>query len=465
MIKDLRQWLNTVEKHYPEEVGRVGREIWPQRHEASALLERLERQEKYPALLFERVRDLNGILSPFRLLMNTVATTTKIGIALDLVNPTRRAIMDGYMHSQADPKEVIPLEKDRAPVKEIVWSKSEVDLRALPIPRINDMDGGPYLTPTVIARHPETGRYNLSWNRCMFIDRNHLGLWMSPRHLWSYFMAAEEKGQSLPVALVLGHHPAFMLAGAGLTKLEQDEYHVAGGVLGQGVRVVESETFGKSLLIPADAEMVLEGRIMADKRTIEGPFGEFTGYCGPQRLSWLVEITAVSARHDAILTVVFGGHQENLLAHYPIQAEIYANLKRAMPNVVDVSWVDSGGPLSMVISIEKKVEGEPMRAAMLALSQSNFIKHVIVVDSDIDPGNLKQVMWAVATRVQADRDVNILRGIQGQVLDPSLEEEIRGAGLIIDATRPTDRPYPAKASPPEDIVERVRLEDYFPVGN
>lgn len=461
MAKDLRRWLATIEARHPGELVRVSREIRPERYEASALLEYLERQGRYPALLFERVRDLSGAVSSFRLLMNTFATTLKIGAALDLESPTRRAIMDEYMRRQAAPKEIVRVEAREAPVKEIVWAGGDVDLRKLPVPRINDMDGGPYLTPAVVARHPDSGRYNVSWNRSMFIDRTHLGLWMSPRHLWSYFMAAEEKGRSLPIALVLGHHPAFLLAGAGLTKIDRDEYRVAAGILGEEVRVVESETFGADLMLPADAEMVLEGKIVADKRTIEGPFGEFTGYCGPQRLSWLVEITAINARRDAILAVVFGGHQENLLAHYPIQAEIYTNLRAVMPGVVDISWVDSGGPLSMVISLDKKTEGEPMRAAMLALSQSNFIKHVIVVDSDIDPGDLKQVMWAVATRVQADRDVNVLKGIQGQVLDPSLEEEIRGAGLIIDATKPTDRPYAVKASPPEDLVKSVRPEDYF----
>lgn len=274
-------------------------------------------------------------------------------------------------------------------------------------------------------------------------------------------MAAEEDGKSLPIAIVLGHHPAFFLVGAGLTKLDQDEYRVAGGVMGEGLEVTPSESLGSELLVPAQAEIILEGEIVRDRRTIEGPFGEFTGYNGPQRLSWLVEVKAVTARHDGIIVGVFGGHQENLYAHYPIQADIYANVRAVIPNVVDISWVDSGGPLNMIISLKKKTEGEQLRAAMAAFSQSNFIKHVILVDDDIDPGNLKQVMWAVATRVQSDRDVNVLKGMQGQVLDPSLEHEIRGAGLIIDATKPTDRAYAIKAQPPEEIVRKVDLTQIF----
>jgi 2,5-furandicarboxylate decarboxylase 1 len=97
----------------------------------------------------------------------------------------------------------------------------------------------------------------------------------------------------------------------------------------------------------------------------------------------------------------------------------------------------------------------------MAFAQSNFIKHVIVVDEDIDPGNMKQVMWAVATRVQAERDVNILKGMQGQVLDPSLEHEIRGSGMVIDATKPSGQAYQVRAQPPENVVAAMDLTKYF----
>jgi 2,5-furandicarboxylate decarboxylase 1 len=275
-------------------------------------------------------------------------------------------------------------------------------------------------------------------------------------------MTNEEEDKSLPIALVLGHHPAFFLSGAGLTKIDQDEYRIAGGVLGEGIRVVESEIWGDDLLIPADAEIVLEGEIVAGKRTIEGPFGEYTFYTGPQRLSWLIEVKALNARHDGILINVFGAHQDNLIAHYPIQADIYGNIKTVMPNVVDVSWVDSMSPLGIIISMKKKNEGEPLRAGMLALSLSNLLKHAIIVDDDVDPGNLREVMWALSTRVQADRDVTILKGIQGLALDPSIEHETRGAGLIIDATKPSDGMYSIRAHPPEEVVAKVDLKKYFP---
>jgi 2,5-furandicarboxylate decarboxylase 1 len=461
MSRDLREWIVQMEKWLPEEFRRTSRLIDPAGFECSALLEYFERQSQYPTVFFENVLDNEGKATAFRLLMNAFATTPKIAAALGLQGAGRREVMEQYNRGQASPRDPVKVARAKAPVKEVVRTGRKVNLKKLPVPRINEMDGGAYLSPIIVSRHPQTGRYNVSWNRCMVIDETHLGIWMSPRHLWSYFMTSEELGRSLPVAVVLGHHPAFFLVGAGLTKLDQDEYRVAGGVMGESLRVVESETLGDGLLVPADAEIVLEGEIVADKRTIEGPFGEFTGYEGPQRLSWLVEVKAVTARKDGIIVGVFGAHQDNLNAHYPIMADIFANLRVTMPNVVDLSWVDSGAPLSMVIAMQKKSEGEPLRAALNAFAQSNFLKHITVVDDDIDPGDLRQVGWAVATRVQADRAVNILKGMQGQVLDPSLEHEIRGAGMVIDATRPLDRPYSIKATPPGDIVEKVVPGKYF----
>ena len=363
-------------------------------------------------------------------------------------------------YGAARPLPVQEISPEEAPLMDLVWQGGAVDLTKLPIPRMNDMDGGPYLTPAIAARDPENGRYNLSWNRAMFIDKNHMGLWMSPRHLWGIFSRAEAAGKNLPIAIVAGHHPAFFLSGAALTKLDKDEYETAGGILGESLRVIPSVSYGKELMIPADAEIVIEGEIVADRRTIEGPFGEFTQYTGPQRLSWLVEVKAVCARKDGIILNIFGGHQENLYAHLPIQADIFASLKAIVPSVKDVSWIESGGPMNLIIQLDKKVEGEPLRAAMAAMSLSNFIKHVTVVDKDIDIGNLKQVMWAVSTRVQADRDVNIVKNIQGQVLDPSINEEISGSGMIIDATKPVGAPLAVKAQPPEEMVRKINIADY-----
>jgi UbiD family decarboxylase len=263
------------------------------------------------------------------------------------------------------------------------------------------------------------------------------------------------------VAVVLGHHPAFHITGALLTDLDQDEYRVAASFLGEEIRIVRSLAYGEELYIPADAEIVIEGEIKAGKRTVEGPFGEYTGYSGPQRISWLFEAKALLFRSNGILIDIFPCKSEHMNAHLPIEASLLRSMKQACPNVMDTSWVDSGGPLTIIIRMNKRSDGEPMRAAMAAFSKSNFIKIAIVVDEDIEPEDLKQVMWAVSTRVQPESDVQILKNLQGHVLDPSLRSEIRGSGMIIDATRPLDRPFARRGTVPGEIWEKISLKEYL----
>lgn len=454
-MKDLSSFLKELGTAFPDEIKQVDNLVAPHSYEASAVMELFEREHQYPLVVFKNLLNMKQEKTDFKLLFNAFSNMEKMAVTLGVDKPVGKLIMEKYYQGSMNPKKVVLVNHNEAPVKELVWRDQEVDLNIFPIPRINEMDGAPYLTPGIITKDGDSGRHNVSWNRAMVLDKNHIGLWMSPRHLWSIFSKYEQKGEALPIAMVLGHHPAFYMAGAGLTKISQDEYEVTGGVLGEGLRVVESETFGGELLVPADAEIILEGLILPERRSVEGPFGEFTGYSGPQRISWLVEIKAATARKGGTIISVFGGHQDNLFAHMPIQADIFHDLKNIMPAVKDISWVDSGGPLNMIISMNKKTEGEPVRAAMAAMSLSNFIKHVIVVDDDIDPGNLKQVMWAWSTRVQADKDINIIKRTQGQLLDPSLSEEIAGAAMIVDATKPVGQPYAVKAQPPENVINSV----------
>jgi 3-polyprenyl-4-hydroxybenzoate decarboxylase len=132
-----------------------------------------------------------------------------------------------------------------------------------------------------------------------------------------------------------------------------------------------------------------------------------------------------------------------------------------VPSVVSTSWFHGGGPTTVVISLRKLTDGLPMRAALAVMAASNMIKQVIVVDEDIDPRDPHEVLWAVSTRMQADRDVTILKGLQGSVLDPSLGSSLSTSGMVIDATKPLDRPYPAKVRVPPDALRRYPLDRYL----
>jgi UbiD family decarboxylase len=279
----------------------------------------------------------------------------------------------------------------------------------------------------------------------------------------TYSCAAEVDEKTLPIAIVLGHHPPSFRAG--LTKLDQDEYRVAGGVMGEGLEVTPSESLGSELLVPAQAEIILEGEIVRDRRTIEGPFGEFTGYNGPQRLSWLVEVKAVTARHDGIIVGVLRRPSGEPLCHYPHSGRYLRQLSGCDPQRRwTISWVDSGGPPQHDHSLKKKTEGEQLRAAMAAFSQSNFIKHVSSSTTNIDPGNLNRSCGPWRRGVQWTGDVNVLKVCRARCSIPPWNTRYAALGSIIDATKPTDRAYAIKAQPPEEIVRKVDLTQiFFPV--
>ncbi|MBN1103723.1 MAG: UbiD family decarboxylase, partial [Deltaproteobacteria bacterium] len=437
----LRDWIGVLEDRAAGEIIRVRKQVHPSQFESASVVDALERQGRFPAVLFESVTDLRGRPTSFKILNNTFGTFRKIGLALGADTGNRMPILDRILERSTRSIPVKKVPPQEAPVRALVTGKGEVDLSLLPGIRHTDLDGGPYFTPVVVSRSSE-GRYNVSWNRTQVLDRKHLAIYMSPRHLWSTFAAAEARDRSLPIAVVLGHHPAFHLTGALLSPLNADEYESAGGVLGEALEVTRSETWGDDLLVPAQAEAVIEGHILSRKRCVEGPFGEFTGYSGAQRLSWVVDVEAITMRREPIIIDIFPCQTEHMNAHLPIEASIYQSARKAVPGVTKTCWVGSGGPFNLIISLRKRTEGEPMRAAMAAMSASNFIKHVIVVDDDIDPEDKAEVMWALASRVQADADITVLKNLQGQVLDPSLRHEIKSSGMIIDATKPLDRPFP-----------------------
>ena len=461
-MKDLRQWIETLEREAPQELIRIKKTVDPSKFEATAVMEKLESEGQFPAVLFENPQALKAENQGFKLLMNTFGTFSKMAVALDLPPLTpKKQLMEEILKRQDSEKEPVIVAPQESPVKENTLGEENLDLNILPIIRHVEMDGDRYLTPIVVSKNLATGRYNISWNRMMYLDPQHLAIYMSPRHLWSYFADAEQADKNLPIAVVLGHHPAFHMTGALLTPLDQDEYKVVSSFLGENIRITPSLFYGNDLYIPADAEIVIEGEIVAGQRTIEGPFGEYTGYTGPQRVSWLFEAKAMNFRSDGIIIDIFPCKTEHINAHLPIEASILRTMRGVAPNVLATSWVDSGGPLTIIIQMKKKVEGEPMRAAMAAFTASNFIKIAIVVDEDIDPTNLKEVMWAISTRVQPETDVQNLKGLQGHVLDPSLSHEIKGSGMIIDATKPLDRPFPLRGLVPKGVLRKVSLKDYL----
>jgi 2,5-furandicarboxylate decarboxylase 1 len=321
------------------------------------------------------------------------------------------------------------------PAQEVV--DRDVDLaRLLPLPVHNEHDSAPYITAgLLIARNPHTGRQNVSIHRCQLSGPNRLGVLLLPRHTHMFFELAERTQQPLPVAIVIGIDPLTLLASQAIVPLDADELEIAGALHRRPLPVVKCIT--SDLRVPAEAEIVVEGRLLPDVREPEGPFGEFPQYYGERAARHVIEVDAVTQRRDAIFhTIVGGGLEHILLGAIPREATLLAHLRRSFPNVLDVHLSLGGvGRYHLYVRIRKRQEGEAKNIMLGAFAGHYDVKQVIVVDEDVDIHDPAQVEWAVATRFQADQDLVIVPNSQGSKLDPSTRDGV-GAKMGLDATKP-----------------------------
>jgi 2,5-furandicarboxylate decarboxylase 1 len=326
-----------------------------------------------------------------------------------------------------------------APAQEVVHR--ELDLTTmLPIPVHNELDSGPYITAgLVISRNPQTGIQNVTIHRLQVSGKNRLGILMLPRHTLSYFRMAEEAGNDLPVAIVIGVDPLTLLSSQAIAPLDFDELTIAGALHGRPLDVVRCLT--SEVRVPADAEIVLEGRIMAKVREPEGPFGEFPQYYGERADQHVIEIDALTHRREPLFHTINGGGLEHLmLGGIPREATLLAHLRRSFPGVRDVHLAKGGVcRYHLYVQMLKLQDGEAKNVIMGAFGGHYDIKHVVVVDEDVDIHDPTEVEWAIATRFQADRDLVIVSEAQGSKLDPSTRNGV-GAKMGFDATKPLDAP-------------------------
>lgn len=326
-----------------------------------------------------------------------------------------------------------------APAQEVVNRK--VDLgRQLPLPVHNEHDSGAYITAgLLIARNPATGVQNVSIHRLQFSGPDRLGALLLPRHANIFFEIAEGVGQPLDVAVVIGVDPLTLLSSQAIAPIDFDELTIAGALHGVPLPVVKCVT--SEIRVPAEAEIVVEGRLLPNVREMEGPFGEFPQYYGERAKRHVIEVTALTHRKDALFhTIVGGGLEHLLLGGIPREATLLAHLRRSFPNVRDVHLALGGiCRYHLYVQIAKPQEGETKNIMMGAFAGHYDIKQVIVVDEDVDIHNPTEVEWAVATRFQADRDLLVVTESQGSKLDPSTRNGV-GAKMGLDATRPLDAP-------------------------
>jgi 2,5-furandicarboxylate decarboxylase 1 len=323
------------------------------------------------------------------------------------------------------------------PAQDVVHRDIDL-LKLLPIPKHNELDSGPYITAgLLIARNPRTGIQNVAIHRCQISGPDRIGILLLPRHTLHYFRMAEEAGDALEIALVIGVHPVCLLASQAIAALDEDEMAIAGALLGHPIEMVKCKT--NAVRVPAHAEIVIEGRILPKVREPEGPFGEFPQYYGPRANREVIQVDAVTHRKNAIFHTIVGGGAEHLvLGEVPREATLLEHLQRSFPSVLDVRLTRGGTcRYHLVVKIDKKSNGEPKNIIMGAFGGHYDLKQVVIVDQDVNIDDPVEIEWAIATRFQADRDLIVVSGAQGSKLDPSSDAGI-SAKMGIDATKPVE---------------------------
>ena len=358
-----------------------------------------------------------------------------------------------------------------APIRQVTVEQPDL-LKLFPIPRHNEHDSAQYITAgVIIARNPKTGAQNVSIQRIQVKDGRRLQALILPRHLNAFATMAEEMGQDLPIAIVIGADPLTLLASQAVVPIDQDELEIAGSLHGAPLEVVKCS--GSEIRVPAHAEIVIEGRVLANVRELEGPFGEFPRTYSPAGQHHVIAVDRVTHRKNPIFHTIIPAELEHLmLGAIPREATILGLLQRSFPNVLDAHLARGGTcRYHLYVKLKKRRESEAKNVIMAAFGAHFDVKQVIVVDDDVDVHNPTEVEWAVATRFQADRDLLVVSGAQGSPLDPSttLTGRLDGtsAKMGLDATRPltyAGHTFTRVRIPGEETIDLAKAINSKPQG-
>ena len=455
-VQDLREWLTRVAAI--GELVRIDKPV-DRDEEMSAIGYLLAKNNPSPAVLFERPQGFDSSPIGARLLWNILGPSIR-RIALTLEEPTDTPIVELIRRTKDKLKRRLPpreMPAQEAAIYENSLTGDSIDLDQLPIPWHWPLDGGRYAgtADAVITRDPDTGYLNIGTYRMMQQGKAEVGLYLSPgKDARLHITRAWQQNKPLEVAAAWGIDPLFMLVGSQTFPKNVSEYEFAGGIKGAPIPVVRGKT--TDLLIPANAELVIEGVIQPNSVRMEGPFGEFPGYYGrPEAGCPLVNITAIHYRKEPILT-------NALMADYPSceQSGFFSAIRSAkiwddfdklgIPGIAGVySHPAAAGGFGMtVVSLEQRYAGHAAQALALAAQAPGgayYTKWIIAVDEDIDPCDMDQVIWAMASRCNPVDDIDVLRNTWSTWLDPTQNP-------------PEKRPYGSKA-----LINACKEHRHLPV--
>lgn len=473
MAKDLRTYMQQLQAALPDELLTVNKEV-DSKFEACTVLRKLELEGKNPMTVFKNPKDLTGKVSKYPLVMNAFSTRKKLCVAVGMSPDDFKMPLPLELNKRyANRVPAVSIDAKDAPVKEVVEKDAACGFNRMPIPVHHQFDGGPYiLGGVVVAKDPDSGNYNLGMIRIHIKDDRTAVIHAEPHHHTGMIIKKYgEMGKKAPIAVVIGHHPGFFLGSLWEGTFGTDEYGLAGAALGEPLRLVPSETWGKDFLVPADAEMIMECEVDWNNRQDEGPIGEHTRHYKNllggkviQQLDPTLTLRCVTSRKDAYFQSLFIGHAEHwLIGSVPKEAVIFEKVRATCPGVRQVHMTPGGcGRYICYLSLKQRVGGEARDAIMAAFVCDWHLKYVIAVDEDVDVYSDTEVLWALATRTQPDKATFIIPNAMGATVDPTVDSKLKTSSKMgIDCTKPYAHAFSEVCEVPLDMLEKMKLEDYL----
>jgi 2,5-furandicarboxylate decarboxylase 1 len=427
-LSDLRHYLASLpDSDILRPAGPIPRDYAP-----TALVLELERQGRTPVVLLDRPGSPEGSNVP--VVCNLFASRDRIAA---MAGAAPGGFNQAWLSALEHP--IPPVMVEHGPVQERVQIGPELDAGSLPISRHFEQDAGRYIgSGILICKDPDTGVRNLSFQRLQLKGPDRFGASLHSRgHIWDYWQRARARGRNLEVAVVIGCHPAIYLAAGAKVAMEVDELDIAGALMGEAVELVRARTI--DVEVPAHAEYVLEGEILADVLEDEGPYGEYTGYSTSRSTRNVFVVKAITSRAAPIFLDIIPGYSAEhlLLGRCAKEAHVFHRLKEGVPGLKALNFPKSGTHFHAYFSFRKTAEGQARHALMLLFGLDPYLKLAVAVDEDIDVFDETEVMWALATRFQADRDSFTVPGVFCNRLDPSSTDGV-SAKLGMDATMPLE---------------------------
>jgi len=419
-INDLRSYMEALDNKNELEI--IHKQVDKDK-EIGPLIATAEKKDR-GALLFKNINNYKT-----RVIGGVLASQKRIAIALECEpNEVKNKVAEALKNP------IKPEITSKAPVQEVVIEESDINLFDIPIPVHAPKDGGPFITAGVtVSKDPNSNRHNLSYQRMQIKDKNKMGIMINEwRHLKGFLDKAELLNEPLPIAVVVGPDPTIMIS-AGF-RYDGDETQLAGSLRGKPIQITKCIT--SEIKVPANAEYVIEGVIVPGLREKEGPLAEFTGHYGKLWESPVVEVKAITHRHNPIWQTLNGASYEhiNLGNVLPREPLLYEKVSYVSDNIINVHIPPYGSGFLAVVSINKGNPGEPKNVALAAMTAYVNIKNVIIVDGDVDIYNSADLMWALSNRVDAKNDIFYIHGAQGHELDPVSNDRGIQTKMGIDAT-------------------------------